>query len=243
MKDKIKRLLKAITPIIIKRIFEQDIKQRYQAKYEYSSLSYAQEGEDLILQRIFENKEKGFFIDVGAHHPKRFSNTYLFYKKGWTGINIDPIPGVMTKFNEIRPNDINLEIGICDKEEVLTYYIFNEPALNTFSEVEALKKQGLPNYKIIQQKKIKVLRLETILDKYLAQNQEIDFLSIDVEGLDMQVLKSNNWDKYRPTIVLVESLDKNKVIPTYMKEFMDTVNYTFFAKTFNTIFFIKKENT
>ncbi len=243
MKQKIKKTIKRLTPPIIKRFYEHNLIQKHKIELEYANLSYSQEGEDLILQRIFEGKNDGFFVDVGAHHPKRFSNTYLFYKRGWQGINIDPMPKVMDLFNKIRPKDINLEVGISDKEENLTYHIFNEPALNTFSEAEAKKKDGLSNYKVVEKKKIKVLRLEDILDKYLPKNQEIDFFSIDVEGLDMQVLKSNNWDKYRPKVVLAEALDKSNVIPAELKEFMYTVNYTFFAKTFNTIFFIDKGNT
>lgn len=80
--------------------------------------SYSQEGEDLILKRFFSNKEKGFYIDIGAHHPKRFSNTYLFYSKGWNGINIDAMPGSMRLFNQIRKRDLNLEVPIAKKRKI-----------------------------------------------------------------------------------------------------------------------------
>ena len=98
---------------VINKIFRRDPKMN-------ANLCYSQNGEDLILNRFLENKEKGFFIDVGAHHPIRFSNTYLFYKKGWSGINIDAMPGSMTKFNKIRPKDINIAhrlstVEVCDK--------------------------------------------------------------------------------------------------------------------------------
>ena len=71
---------------------------------------YSQQGEDIILHRMFEWQEQGFYIDVGAHHPTRFSNTYKFYKRGWTGINVDAMPGSMTAFNRLRPKDINIEL-------------------------------------------------------------------------------------------------------------------------------------
>lgn len=100
--------------------------------FQYGRNSYSQEGEDLILNRLFANKDKGFYIDIGAHHPYRFSNTYLFYLNGWTGINIDAMPGSMTPFKSKRPKDINLEVPILDKEGIMTYYQFNEPALNGF---------------------------------------------------------------------------------------------------------------
>ena len=77
--------------------------------------SWSQEGEDMILHRIFGGKKSGFYVDVGAHHPKRFSNTYFFYCHGWRGINIDAMPGRMKLFNQWRPKDINLEMGVAEK--------------------------------------------------------------------------------------------------------------------------------
>lgn len=78
----------------------------------FHTKSYSQEGEDLLLSRIFGDKKDGFYIDVGAHHPFRFSNTYLLYKRGWRGINIDAMPGSMKLFNRFRPRDINIECGV-----------------------------------------------------------------------------------------------------------------------------------
>ncbi|AFZ46692.1 hypothetical protein Cyast_0718 [Cyanobacterium stanieri PCC 7202] len=119
-------------------------------QYKYHQLSFSQEGEDRILNRFFERQEKGFYVDVGAHHPQRFSNTYLFYLKGWRGINIDPLPGSMEKFNQLRSNDINLELAISNQNESLTYYQFNEPALNGFSEDLAKERDGLRGeYRIV----------------------------------------------------------------------------------------------
>lgn len=73
---------------------------------------YSQEGEDMVLRKIFKNQKKGFYVDIGAHHPKRFSNTHLLYKKGWKGINIDVTPGSIKLFNQLRPRDTNLELGV-----------------------------------------------------------------------------------------------------------------------------------
>ena len=202
------------------------------------NLSYSQEGEDLVLKRIFENKI-GFYVDVGAHHPKRFSNTYLFYKKGWKGINIDALPGSMRLFEKIRPRDINIEMGVAKAEDELNYYVFNEPALNTFSEKFSKDIENLNNgYCLKKIIKVKVDRLEKILDIHLHDN-EIDFLNIDVEGLDYDVLESNNWNKYRPRFVLVEILNNseydlnNHPIVKFMKE----KNYSIYARLMNTIFF------
>ena len=177
----------------------------------FKTISYSQEGEDLILERFFENQNYGFFVDIGAHHPQRFSNTYLLYKKGWRGINIDPMPGIMNLFNKLRPEDINIEVGISQIESKLKYYIFNDSALNTFSEKEALLKSKInPNkYFIVETKIINTFPLKTILDKFINNNVNIDMMSIDVEGLDLEVLSSNDWSKYRPKLILVEELRTN----------------------------------
>ena len=172
----------------------------------YATKSFSQEGEDLLLKRIFEHKKNGFYIDVGAHHPFRFSNTYLFYKKGWKGINLDAMPNSMKIFEKYRPRDINLEIPVGKDGEKLVYYIFNEPALNTFDKnrIEAIVSKSV--YTLIREMEIQIRSLKSILDEYLPKGQNIDFMSIDVEGLDFEVLKSNDWKKYRPEILLVESL-------------------------------------
>ena len=80
----------------------------------YRRTSYSQEGEDLILDRLLRRKPRGYYVDVGAFHPKKFSNTHLFYRRGWSGINIDATPGSMDEFRRVRPRDTNLEIAISD---------------------------------------------------------------------------------------------------------------------------------
>ena len=210
----------------------------------YATKSFSQEGEDLLLKRIFEHKKNGFYIDVGAHHPFRFSNTYLFYKKGWKGINLDAMPNSMKIFEKYRPRDINLEIPVGKDGEKLVYYIFNEPALNTFDKnrIEAIVSKSV--YTLIREMEIQIRSLKSILDEYLPKGQNIDFMSIDVEGLDFEVLKSNDWKKYRPEILLVESLGGGGGIDDFIKSeiylFLQDQDYQLFAKTFNT-FFLKNK--
>ena len=239
MKYIIKKIILRITPKkLINFYFKND------DKFKYASLSYSQEGEDMILRRILGNKKNGFYVDVGAHHPERFSNTYYFYKKDWKGINIDATPVSMKLFNKQRLRDINLEMGVSNKKETLTYYKFNEPALNSFSkEISQQRDKENNNYKIIDKIKIKTETLENILDKYLPQNTNIDFLTIDVEGYDYKVLKSNNWSKYRPNIILIEILENSfeEIAKSKIAIFMQEQNYQIFAKTLNTVFF-KKNN-
>ena len=233
-------MLKEIVKIILpKNVIEKlnIIKNNYFDGFSFKS--YSQEGEDMILRRLFEKQKTGFYVDVGAHHPKRFSNTFFFYKKGWRGINIDAMPNSMSLFNKIRPRDINLEIPISDKKEKLKYYMFNEPALNGFSKELAKKRDDKDDYKIISEKEMETSTLEEILEKHLPYDQEIDFMSIDVEGLDLQVLKSNNWRLFRPKFVLMEILDSsiNEMADSKEYKYLAEFGYETFAKTVNTVIF------
>lgn len=206
----------------------------------YSKKTWSQEGEDLVLDRIFGGKKTGYYIDVGAHHPKRFSNTFLFYRKGWRGINIDAMPGSMAIFKKYRSRDVNLEVGVGAEEGILNYYIFNETALNGFSEKISQERHGAEtDYKIINVVTVDVLPLSNILDIHLPAGQCIDFLTIDVEGLDYDVLISNNWVKYRPKIVIAEVLgsDMSEIQNSRIGALMSEVGYVLHAKTMNTVFF------
>lgn len=213
--------------------------------YFQSSTSYSQDGEDMILKALFENNKgyKGFFVDVGAHHPVRFSNTKYFYNKGWKGINIEPTPKAIKAFELFRKRDINLNIGVGPEKGELTFYCFNEPALNSFSKdvCERIDKDS-SKYKIIKELKIEVLPLSEVFDQYLPKGQKIDFISIDVEGLDYQVLISNNWDKYKPEVILVEeNVDVDSIAVSPIFQFLKEKGYLFFAKTLRTCIYRLQE--
>jgi len=201
--------------------------------------SYAQEGEDIILKRIFSGQQMGFYIDVGAHHPMRFSNTYSFYKSGWRGINIEPNPESFNLFTKYRPRDINLNYGVAKNKGNLEYYMCDEPALNTF-DTEVLNSRKLnTQYKHIKTIQIEVMPLSNVLKERIHEGTRIDFLSIDVEGFDLEVLISNDWQKYRPNWVLVEQLNLNDIecLDFEIHHYMKSVGYILFAKTFNTLFY------
>jgi len=239
---RLKKIILRLTPEKVLNFYQSHNKDQFPQLDSYATLSYSQEGEDLILKRIFEGQKTGFYVDVGAHHPKRFSNTYLFYKMGWRGINIDAMPGSMNAFKEMRPTDINIEFPVSDKEEILTFYIFNEPALNTFSYEQAKKKDGYKNFKIERKVRLTTRRLDQILIQNLPANSQIDFISIDVEGFDLNVLKSNDWTQYSPKVILIESFsdDLQDVMRSEIFQFLKGKGYSIFAKSFNTLFFIKR---
>lgn len=175
----------------------------------WMNYSYSQEGEDIILDNLLEGKSKGFYIDIGAYHPFRFSNTMRFYGRGWHGLNIDATPGSMKTFNKYRPRDINVEAAISDEGGKLAYYIFEEGALNTFDadSLERLKEHGyIPLNKIF----VETYSIMDILDKYLKEDQEIDFMDIDIEKFDEKVISRMDFSRYKPTIIMIENLVENE---------------------------------
>lgn len=206
-------------------------------------LCYAQDGEDLILDRLLDGQPAGFYVDVGAHHPLRFSNTYLFYLRGWRGINIDAEPGSMRPFRRYRSRDINVECGVAAQPGKLPYYRFNEPALNTFDQAEARLKDR-PPYRFVERVDVAVRRLDDLLTEYLPVGQGIDFLTIDVEGKDREVLESNDWSRFRPRFVLAETLrtDMLNLSSCPVVQFLSDRGYKPVAKAYNTSFFARVDS-
>lgn len=206
----------------------------------WQTTSWSQEGEDRILSRFFGHQADGFYVDVGAHHPKRFSNTYLFYRRGWRGVNIDAMPGSMDAFRRMRPRDINLECGVGPNVDTLTYHIFNEPALNGFSEELSNNRHNADtDYRLLETRPVRVRPLGDILEEHLDSAQSIDFMSVDVEGLDLDVLRSNNWSRFRPRMILVEVLGStwDSVGSSEIAHFLSGHEYDIIAKCMNTVFF------
>jgi FkbM family methyltransferase len=196
-------IINIIPKRIIKKIIQNKLENEYILFTDFN-ISFSQQGEDIIIQNYFENKFNGFFIDIGAYHPIKYSNTFALYLKGWKGINIEPNPDNIQLFQNIRRRDINLNIGVSDKNEILTYNKFNNAAVNTFNNEHALTWSKKENFFIEKTMQIEVKPLHEIISKYKPKDTLIDLMSIDCEGMDFLVLKSNNWEKYRPKMLLVE---------------------------------------
>lgn len=233
---------------LIKKILGKKLSLKlYMLKKEYidgfSTKIYSQEGEDIILSEFFPEQTDGFYVDIGAHHPMRFSNTYMFYKRGWRGINIDAMPNSMKAFERKRPRDINLEMGVSGKEGEMTYYMFDDPALNGFSKDLSKERDTNSNFEILEERNIKTHPLSKILEEYLPKNQKIDFMSVDVEGLDLMVLKSNDWKKYSPSMILVESIgdDMDSIMKEPIYLLLKEKGYKIVAKTYRTLVFKKAQ--
>ena len=168
----------------------------------YFRKSFSQGSMDLILNQIFKDKKKGYYIDVGCQHPIKNNNTFLLHKKGWSGVNIDLDENNIALFNYFRPKDDNIHAAISDKIEELDLYFYHKKSpINTLDEKISLKQ----NAKIERKIKVKTETLTNILDKIQVLN--IDLLSIDVEGFELRVIQGLNFEKYSPNVIVIEYLD------------------------------------
>jgi len=195
--------------------------------------TYSQCGEDRVLLTLLQRRaagigNDGFYVDVGAFSPKQFSNTYLFYKRGWRGINVDATPGSMRVFRQARPRDINVESAVSDEPGELTFFTWGTPTvINTLSPEHAAaeaQRIGKPPAQI----RVQARTLRSILEENLPSGQAIDFMSVDVEAHDLNVLRSNDWTRYRPEFVLIELLkrDMHQVLHSEIQSFMLGQRYT-----------------
>ena len=174
-------------------------------KFKYQKKSYSLNGVDLIIDYIFKNKKDGFYLDIGAQHPVSNNNTYLLFKKGWSGINIDLDKKNINLFKIARPKDLNLNYAISDSEKEVDLFFYHESSpINTLSE-------NVSNFQKAEVKKIKKIQtkiLNNVLDE-LNLKHHIDYMNIDVEGHEDKVLKGFNIKKYKPSVISVEYLDLN----------------------------------
>ncbi|PYO40635.1 MAG: SAM-dependent methyltransferase [Gemmatimonadetes bacterium] len=179
--------------------------------------TYSQFGEDAFLVSYFQGKNwnprssgsgklrsTGCYVDIGAYSPTECSNTHIFYQRGWRGINIDATPESVRAFDLVRKQDINLHCAIGSHEGPVSLYAWDRPSVfNTLCPEVARQRErelGRPPEVV----SVPCLRLETVLQRHLPGGTEIDFLNVDAEGADLDVLRSNNWDSYRPELVVVE---------------------------------------
>ena len=207
--------------------------------------SYSQCGEDLLIQYIFNLRgiNKPTYIDIGANDPFFLNNTAVFYEKGCRGINIEANPKLAVNFNKYRSQDINLNIGIGNEEGELDFYIMKDNTLSTFSKNEC-------DYMVSQKKelegvsKIKLTTIPAILEKY-SNNQFPDFMSIDVEGMDFQILQSINFEKSSPKIICVEAAEYSPIGAGARRveliEFLVSKGYYEYANTNLNAIMVKKE--
>jgi hypothetical protein len=245
-KNQIEMLMKSL--YFIKQENEKDLNEidlwmqldkKIKQHHSGACLSFAQSGEDMVIRSLNRGKKNGFFVDIGAHHPIRFSNTFYFYLEGWTGINVDPIPGVMNTFEKVRPFDINLEIAV-GQSGVSEFYQFEEGAYNTFDKQIAQKMITEKISPLLKIHTIKKIPLKEILEKYVPKKKSIDLLTIDAEGLDVEILQSNDWDRFRPEYVCAECHATDESRPMNPRRILEENGYRFVCQTeFSSIYYFK----
>ena len=168
--------------------------------------SYSQSGEDAIINAIFMIKGifKPSYLDIGAHDPYFLSNTAMFYLRGARGINIEANPLLIKSFENFRNEDINLNFGVSDNpKKEMDFYVFEDSTLSTFSEDEAIKLQNFGK-KLNSKEKVQLKTITEIINTY-SDGKYPDFLTLDVEGLDFEILKSINYDNNSPKVICVEA--------------------------------------
>jgi len=201
------------------------LKKIYYEKY--SKKSYSISNVDLIIDRLFSGVAKGFYIDVGCNHPIKYNNTYLLHKRGWKGINIDLDQTSINEFNIMRRNDHNVQelVGSIDGEEKEIYYYHERSAINTTSKELSDKRLTKPRELI----KKKTRSLNKIIENSPYNNEKINFISIDIENQEYEVLKNFNFKKYEIDIIVTECTDMNQLkLETYTQSLEYILNTNLF---------------
>lgn len=181
--------------------------------------SYAQFGEDIVLHGLLGNRlDRGFYVDVGCFHPIRLSNTYRFYLRQWSGICIDPNPDphLAREWKRHRPRDRFLNVAVGEQTGTVLYKIDSgKPQENRILDSP---EKGSAN--VVE---VPSMRLDQILSEHLPEGTKFDLLSVDCEGHDLAVLRSNDFSKFRPTCLVVESHGSPEADP--LMSFVDGLGY------------------
>ncbi len=208
--------------------------------HEHATTCFSQSGEDLVVMYVFRalGIEKPSYLDIGAFLPVFSNNTYLFYLAGGRGVLVEPNVDLTSELRRARPEDVTLPVGIgfSDKEDALDYYRLDTPQLNTFDKDRAdeLVRTG---HRLVEVIKARLLPVNQVIAEHFG-GKSPDFLSIDVEGLDLSILKTLDFGKYRPKVICAETANPrgDKMEPA-VADFLREKGYSVRGMTFpNTIF-------
>lgn len=171
----------------------------------WGALSFGQYGEDALVFGALKPGSNGFYVDVGAYDPFEGSNTYALYKRGWRGLTVEPNPKAVGRFRFWRPRDTHVPLGVAPAPTSLTYYEFDIPMLNTM-DGERARSLDAEGHRIKRTREIRCDRLDTLLDEF-APGKHVDFLNVDCEGDDLGVIGTIDFQRHRPTVIVVEDLE------------------------------------
>lgn len=201
--------------------------------------TFSQEGEDTLIFRMLKDQSPGFYVDVGCYHPYRFSNTYRLYKMGWRGMNIDANPATKGMFDAARPDDINIDATVSDRDgETIKFDLYKEPAFNS----AVAERRGAYLDIFLETIERPSLTLRTILARNLPAGVKVDLITVDVEGWEANVLRGNDWDQFHPSYVMVETeIDLHDVASSPVVTFMKSAGYRLRSYLFLTAIFTPAE--
>lgn len=213
-------------------------------------VSYSQFAEDLVAESLLMRAGKltgaGTYIDVGACWPIKYSNTFAYYQRGWRGLCIDPRPGFEVAFSLSRPGDICVNVGIAAAETEMEYYAFENDVFNTFDRERAIKLDaiGRGGRTLAGRVNVPVRPLQSVIEETLGVDREIDLVSIDVEGLELDVLSSIDWEVTKPTLFIIEQKSKSvqKSLKSPIATFMVAQGYECVSATNQNVYFLRKDS-
>ncbi len=199
----------------------------YRTKIFYPKKSYSLFGEDTFIINYFKNKSRGFYIDVGCYHPLEGSNTHLLYKKGWRGINFDISDFSIKLFKFLRKRDISIRSGISNYSGKKQYYFRKKiNMLNTLNEnIGKIHFKNGYNTDVVN-----INTLDFFLEKFFKKNIEIDLLKIDVEGEELNVLKSIDLKHFKPQLISIEIHNKENMFDDSYEYYKNDEIYIFLQK-------------
>jgi len=207
--------------------------------------SYSQCGEDLIVNYIFSTLKVAHpsYLDIGAHHPCFLSNTYLFYRQGCSGVSVEPDPSLYRKIKRTRGRDVNLNTGMAAERGSLKLFVFSSRTLNTFSEDEA-RKYGQEGHEVIASHEIEVMTFDDVMKQYFDHTPE--FVSLDVEGMDIEILQSIDFSKYQPTVFCIETITYSRGGEgeklTVIDDMMAGHGYLKYADTYINTIYVRRDS-
>lgn len=225
----IARLIRTVDPVTLKLL-----------PLDIGHMTFSQFGEDAVLWPMLRTVKGGFYVDIGAHHPFRLNNTALLHNyNGWSGINVDADQRYINEFNKIRPNDINICCGVGAEAGKATMAIFADGAVNSFDAQLIKHAQADGTRQVSELREMQIRTLADILDSYLPDGRKIDLLNIDAEGWDTAILESNNWDRYRPALILVEdhTMTLTNVERSATYRLLRSRGYALFSQSWATSFY------
>jgi len=214
---------------LLRKVFLTRSSRRYWSQY----------GEEIGLDRVLNVSRPGFFVDVGCYHPTKYSNTFKLYRRGWRGVNIDLDEIKIAAFNLRRPGDTNIVAAVSDKEETVTlgstgFYTVTQTI--DAGAIEKLRHRGVP----VELKQVRTRTLTGILDETKYRGRKITLLNIDVEGIELKVLQSLDFERYQPKVIIVEAHLRSleELAASELYNFLKQHGYTLFNWTGPSLLFL-----